>query len=181
MTRWCLPLVAAAALLWPCRPVRAQEESTPQADSNEVVPGTLDSLGDTARAEPRKSPGTAVLLSLLLPGGGQVYAGQWWRAAIIAPAEVTLGYLSWREHREVVRWDALRRSDALIEDARSEYHRHRDRRAALLWWTGAVLAFSMADAYVSALMYRFEEQMAFPVEQAWLKLGPGRVGIEVGF
>lgn len=122
---------------------------------------------------PAKSTGTAVLLSFLLPGGGQVYTGNWWKAALIAPAEVTLGYFSIKEH--------LSASDYLsqfnlhhVQSDSVNYVRHRDTRTALLWWTGAVLAFSMADAYVSAQMYGFDREMR-------LALGPMRAGIAMEF
>ena len=115
---------------------------------------------DTVRPyRPAKSTGTAVLLSLLLPGGGQVYTGNWWKAALIAPAEVTLGYLSFRY---------------LAEKDSASYARHRDTRTALLWWTGAVVAFSMADAYVSAQMYGFDREMR-------LTIGPMSAGVATEF
>jgi hypothetical protein len=119
-----------------------------------------------SRYRPAKSAGTAVLLSFLLPGGGQVYTGNWWKAAAIAPAEATLGYFSVREH--VVATNALHKGDS------TAYAQYRDRRTVLVWWTGAVLAFSMADAYVSAQMYGFDREMS-------LSLGPMRAGITVGF
>ena len=113
---------------------------------------------------PGRSPGTAVLLSALLPGGGQVYTGNWWRAAVIAPAEVTLGYFAYKAHMDASA--ALGRGD-------STYIGLRDRRTALLWWTGAVIVLSMTDAYVSAQMFGFDREMS-------LALGPGRVGIRMG-
>jgi hypothetical protein len=140
------------------------------------IPGTLkppvepadstfgvDTIG---RYRPAKSTGTAVLLSFLLPGGGQVYSGDWWKAALIAPVEVSLGYLSVKEH--------MAATNALNSGDTTGYVLHRDRRTVLLWWTGAVTAFSMADAYVSAQMYGFDREMH-------LTLGPLRAGIAVEF
>ena len=115
---------------------------------------------------PAKSTGTAVLLSFLLPGGGQVYTGNWWKAALTVPAEVTLGYFSVKEH--------LAATKALNSGDTTGYVLHRDRRTAFLWWTGAVVAFSMADAYVSAQMYGFDREMR-------LALGPMRAGIAMEF
>jgi hypothetical protein len=143
-----------------------------------------DSAADTLKSAPpdsvlpypTKSPGTAVLLSLLIPAGGQVYTHNYWKVPIIAPAELVLGYLSYREHTGAV--DALTRGDSL------DYVFHRDRRSTFLWFTGATIAFSMADAYVSARMFGFREQMR-------LSLGgtppgpagaPGiRLGVEMAF
>ncbi len=132
-----------------------------------LAPHDSTTGADTAvRYRPAKSTGTAVLLSFLLPGGGQVYTGNWWKAALIAPAELTLGYFSLREHFAAT--DAWRKNDTV------GYGQHRDRSTALLWWTGAVLAFSMADAYVSAQMYGFDREMR-------LAIGPVRAGVTMRF
>ncbi len=114
-----------------------------------ATPGSTLRADTVVQYRPARSTGNAVLLSLLLPGGGQVYTGNWWKAALIAPGELTLAYLSYRE-----------------QDA--------GRRTALLWWTGAVIAFSMADAYVSAQMYGFDREMR-------LTVGPLRAGIAMEF
>jgi hypothetical protein len=117
----------------------------------------------TARPQLRtKSPGTAVLLSLFIPGGGQAYVGQWWKTALIAPAEAALGYCSYRAHLDA--------SAALGRQDTAAYVAARDKRATFLWLTGATIAFSMADAYVSAKFYGFDREMQ-------LSAGPGRVGI----
>jgi hypothetical protein len=144
--------------------VLAQPPDTlkPQLDA----PDSMHKVDTVSTYRPAMSTGTAVLLSFLLPGGGQVYTGNWWKAALIAPAELTLGYFSVREHMAATK--ALNSADT------TGYVLHRDRRTALLWWTGAVLAFSMADAYVSAQMYGFDREMR-------LALGPMRAGIAMEF
>ena len=133
---------------------------TPDTLKPQLEPADSTSSADTVvHYHPAKSTGTAVLLSFLLPGGGQVYTGNWWKAALIAPAEVTLGYFSFKY---------------VTEKDSASYVRHRDTRTALLWWTGAVVAFSMADAYVSAQMYGFNREIR-------LALGPMRAGIAMEF
>ena len=47
----------------------------------------------------------------------------------------------------------------------------RNRRNNLLWWTGAVWAFTIADAYVSASMYGFKEEQRFEAEVTPLGIG----------
>lgn len=131
------------------------------------IPGDAAPVSDTIRPyRPAKSPGTSVLLSLLLPGGGQVYTGNWWKAAVIVPAEVTLGGLSLREH--------LSATESLNKGDTAGYTIHSSARTTFLWWTGAVVAFSMADAYVSAQMYGFDREIRFTV-------GPARAGVAMGF
>jgi hypothetical protein len=140
---------------------------TPDTLEPQLEPPDSTSSADTVgHYRPPKSTGTAVLLSFLLPGGGQVYTGNWWKAALIAPAEVTLGYFSVKEHLAAT--DASRGNDT------AGYVQHRDRRTVFLWWTGAVVAFSMADAYVSAQMYGFDREVR-------LTLGPMRAGIAMEF
>ncbi len=113
---------------------------------------------------PTKSPGMAVLLSFVIPGGGQVYTRNYWKAALIAPAEIGFGYLAYQEHIKVR--EALRVQDS------SGYYQHRERRTTFIWWSAAVVVFSMADAYVSAQMFGFDQQLR-------LDLAPNRLGIQL--
>jgi hypothetical protein len=162
---WRLPgSILLFALLLPGLAVA--QPAQPDSAARPVVPDSAPGAAkDSAPYRPAKSTGTAVLLSFLLPGGGQVYTGNWWKAALIAPAEVTLGYFVLREHAAT--------SEALSAGDSTGYVRHRDARTAFLWWTGAVVAFSMADAYVSAQMYGFDREIRFAI-------GPMRAGVSIG-
>ncbi|MEO0078361.1 MAG: DUF5683 domain-containing protein [candidate division WOR-3 bacterium] len=156
----------AAWLVLAVLPAAAFGQAQPQTPESTVArPQAVQAPASSMQRTPTKSPGTAVLLSLLIPGGGQLYTRRWWQAALIAPTEVTLGSLSFREH--------LRARAALAAGNEDEYVRHRDRRTVLLWWTGATLVFSMAHAYVSAQMYEFDRQMTF-------SLGPTSAGVRLG-
>jgi len=147
---------------------------TPDAPKPQLNPPDSTYRSDTVGPyRPARSTGTAVLLSFLLPGGGQVYTGNWWKAALIAPAEVTLGCFSIKEHMSASDYLSQFHLHHFQSDSEN-YALHRDRRTALLWWTGAVVAFSMADAYVSAQMYGFDREMR-------LTFGPMRAGIAMGF
>lgn len=170
-------LFAGAVLAQPARVGRGPIPVPEPAQPDTVLTAVPDSAAadtstvpDSAPEQPkavlaRKSPGKAVLLSALVPGGGQVYNGDWWKTLIIAPAELGLAYFAVQDHRSA--------GAALAAGDTSRYESLRDRRNALLWWTGAVVAFSMADAYVSAQMYAFDRQMTFA-------LGPARVGVALG-
>ncbi len=155
------------------------EGAAPVADS--AMPDSTPAQIEPQRSRVNKSPGTAVLLSALLPGGGQVYTGGYWKAGLIAPAELALGFFSIREHLDATR--------ALGDGREDDYVLHRDRRTTLLWWTGAVIAFSMADAYVSAQLYGFDDEMRFSqanfgprpsntISRLSLVIGPSRAGVE---
>ena len=160
--------VAFALLL--AGPAVAQPALPDSTAKPAVTDSAKSAAKDSVPYRPPKSTGTAVLLSFLLPGGGQVYTGNWWKAALIAPAELTLGYVTLRTHQNLM---AFLRNDAIIEHRDQEYYRRRGTRDALLWWTGAVIAFSMADAYVSAQMFGFDREMK-------LTIGPTRAGIAMG-
>lgn len=139
-------------------------------------PAPADSSGgqraDSSRAAPRRSPGLALALSLVLPGGGQVYTGNYWKAAIIAPVEVGLGYLALRQDRFARR--ALAAGDTVA------YNFNRDWRTTWLWWTGAVVVFSMADAYISAKMFGFDRETRLGGRPVALEFGPARAGLRLG-
>jgi Family of unknown function (DUF5683) len=149
------------------------------AQTPDTLRPPLNLPDSTSRADtvgiyrPAKSAGTAVLLSFLLPGGGQVYTGNWWKGALIAPAEVTLGYFSIKEHLSASGYLSQFNLHHLQSDSEN-YVLHRDRRTAFLWWTGAIVAFSMADAYVSAQMYGIDREMR-------LTIGPMQAGIAMAF
>uniref|UniRef100_A0A7C4CB96 DUF5683 domain-containing protein n=1 Tax=candidate division WOR-3 bacterium TaxID=2052148 RepID=A0A7C4CB96_UNCW3 len=132
-------------------------------------PPAPESLGrsqpvDSVRLLPQKDPGTAVLLSLLIPGGGQAYTANYWKVPFIAAAELGLAGLALREHGFCNRLLQMQPVDT------GAYRIHRDRRTAFLWWTAGVTVFSMADAYVSAQLFAFDRQLR-------LTAGPGRVGV----
>jgi hypothetical protein len=149
--------VLAVVLLAVTASAQTSADSLPRPDSllrPDTTTVTPQAQPETPKPSvPLKSPGRAVLLSLLLPGGGQVYTGEWWKTLIIAPAELGLGYFTYKTHLDASA--ALGRGDSTV------YLSLRDRRTALLWWTGAVIVFSMTDAYVSAQMYGFDREMQF--------------------
>lgn len=138
---------------------------TPAVDSL-GRPAARPQQADSISLIPRKNPGTAVLLSLLIPGGGQIYTGGYWKAPFIAAAEIGLAGLAIREHSFCNRLLQMQPVDTAV------YRIHRDRRTAFIWWAAGVTVFSMADAYVSAQLYAFDRQMR-------LAAGPDRLGIVI--
>ena len=121
------------------------------------VPAETAVKQDTTRhGPPARTPriGTAVLLSALIPGGGQFYAGYPWQGAIIGAAELTFAGLSVYEYRRG----------------------KTDLGNAFLWWTGFSIGFSMADAYVSTALFGFKEEQRLD-----LQVGPCRTGVAYRF
>jgi len=116
-----------------------------QADTLRASADTLKAVvGDTTEV-PAKSPAGAMLRSLAVPGWGQFYNGKYMQGALILGLETFFAAGAFVEHRNFVR------------EGRSWSSPHRERRNNFLIWLAGPVLFSMADAYVAAHLYRFDE------------------------
>lgn len=106
-----------------------------------------DSTAKDSSAVPRKSPLKAVFFSAVFPGGGQIYTRNYWRAVGLGTAEVSLAGAATYEV-----WRMNKASD------QAEIDRHFEKQRSLWWWAAGAWAFSLADAYVDAHLYKFDEQ-----------------------
>lgn len=84
-----------------------------------------------------------MFLSTLLPGGGQFYTENYLKGILIAGIEGTLTFYALKNH-----FDYKRTGNFDLKN----------RAINLLWWLALVKIFSVADAYVSANMFKFKEQ-----------------------
>ena len=112
----------------------------------------------------KKSPGTAVLLSAVLPGAGQVYTGRYWKVPIILGAG---GYFiaQWfrmNDHYKdaqgkfrlsVENGVSKGTGDAQLLYERDFYHDERDRFA---FYAALTYLLNLVDAYVGASLYNFD-------------------------
>lgn len=103
-----------------------------------------------------------MLLSALIPGGGQFYCHSYIKGGLYAAGELGIAGVTVYEDQVMRRAFRARQPDTLSLQ---------NRRNSLLWWTGAVWAFTIADAYVSASMYGFREEQRFEAEVAPLGIG----------
>lgn len=160
-------------------PATAQLESAGQERVPTSLPDPATVSADTATTGSAKHAGksvrTAMLLSTFIPGGGQFYNESYWKGGLIAAAELTLASLAVREHllmKDVERmWseevpDSIKRPK--IDTLSWEY---RDRRNIWAFFTGVVVAFSVADAYVDANMFGFKESQRLTIGPAGKGLG----------
>lgn len=110
-------------------------------------------------AVPRRSPALAVALSGVFPGGGQIYTAQYLKAAAFAAG---LGYIGYRYRKE----------DLAAKASTSDYEwwNHDAYRRDYKWWFIGVWLVSMADAYVDAHLYKFDDQTEPDLS---LRAGPG--------
>ncbi len=124
---------------------------------------------------PSISSAGAILMTPVFPGWGQLYTRNSWRAA------TTWGIISWY-------WSQMLRNDRLAE-RRQDWARHlpedsitrglygdviKENRELVLdyaWWSAGGLLIACLDAYVGALLYRFDED-AVKVPNDWHLLEP---------
>ncbi|MDZ7724683.1 MAG: DUF5683 domain-containing protein [candidate division KSB1 bacterium] len=102
----------------------------------------LEADTDSSRS---KDPRGAMLRSAIVPGWGQFYNGKWLKGTIIAGAQV--GLIT----NAVVLHQYMKQADS--ESERDFYW---DNRNLSLWWLGASVLYSMADAYVDAHLSDFD-------------------------
>lgn len=133
--------------MWACGAVA--QEAQPQPVPN-LLPNKAEQ--DTTF---NKSPRGAMLRSIFVPGWGQFYNGKWLKGLLIAGAE--LGLIT----NAVVlnKWA----NEATTDE---EYYFYIDNRNLSFWLLGATILYSMADAYVDAHLFQFDESpdLAFYIQ-----------------
>jgi hypothetical protein len=160
--------IAWLALLVFLPAISAFSQGTPArvsgADTTQVrsVPRLIGGTADTLRigALPKKSTGTAMLLSGILPGAGQFYNGSYWKVPIV------LGFglyfvSSWldnnrryQDYAEKYNASILKNpaGDPIILNVREFYKGQRD---SFTWYFFLLYLINIADAYVDASLYDF--------------------------
>jgi len=167
MTRRWVPWLAVLLLL-PGTAARPQgtPARVPGTDTMQVRPspaprligGTPDSLHSSTL--PKKSPGTAMLLSAILPGAGQFYNTSYWKVPVV------LGFglyfvSSWLDNNR--RYEDYREKygasilinpsgDPILLSVREFYKAQRD---SFSWYYFLLYFINIADAYVDASLYDF--------------------------
>lgn len=131
----------------------------------------------------QKSPTTAVLLSFALPGIGQLYNEDYWKAPIFIGASGVLIYLIVDNHSSYVDAEELWQSSKSdggnssltnLYYTRKEYYR--DNRDLSAFYLLGVYVVAAVDAYVGAHMYDFNVDDEFSVG-IYPAIGPESAGI----
>ncbi|ROL61127.1 hypothetical protein D9V86_07390 [Bacteroidetes/Chlorobi group bacterium ChocPot_Mid] len=106
-----------------------------------------------------KSPTTAVLLSLLLPGAGQLYNESYWKAPLFLGATGVLTYLILDNHNkysdEQNKYDKMSASDPNRSQSKVIKEYYRDQRDQDIFYLSGVYIFAAVDAYVGAHLFDF--------------------------
>jgi hypothetical protein len=142
---------------------------------------------DTTRRQPPTEPkgfdrpSWVMLRSLAFPGWGQAHNHAWTKAAAIAGVESFFIVRLVADQNDLNRLNTdiehAASNPALQQDLVDEYNTRSDRFIGHQWWLGALLAYSMLDAYIDAHFRNFridlEDDPALPPEErraAGLKL-----------
>ncbi|MFM8770870.1 MAG: DUF5683 domain-containing protein [Candidatus Kapaibacterium sp.] len=123
-----------------------------------------DSSAQAMKAErPTRSTTTAVVCSLVLPGLGQVYTGNYWKAPLFAGIAATSAVMFFRNNADystaAAEYDAAIATGAnatmtnLLLRRREAFRDNRDLSGVVFFITYALAA---VDAYVAAELYSFD-------------------------
>lgn len=119
---------------------------------------------DTVVAAPPavKSPGTAVLLSALLPGAGQAYNESYWKVPVVLGFGVYFG-IEWADNNRQYKSYSDQYAASITPDTPSgdqellalrEYYR--DNRDSFTWYLLILYLVNLVDAYVDASLFGFD-------------------------
>ena len=132
----------------------AAGEDTVRTDSTHVLRPMIDA----------KSPGTAVLLSAILPGAGQVYTGRYWKVPIV------LGFTGYFVYEVIKQNNNYKSAQGKYTEsvnngenngqgnAQWQYERdfYRDERDRFGFYFLLAYLLNMVDAYVDASLFGFD-------------------------
>jgi hypothetical protein len=158
-------------LLWPASAAAQEGTALDSSLIRSLPPGFMDTLAPPAPLSTRglKSPGGAMLRALALPGWGQYYTGHWVRGGLATVLETVFFTTAAIKYRDYSRQkDRLRSLEAengpdwpvddpqrlVLNQGIKNVHRG---AADFLAYGTATLVLSLVDSYVSAHLYRFEE------------------------
>lgn len=125
-------------------------------------------------------PTKALLLSAVIPGGGQLYNHAWVKAGVVIGVQ---GYLiSSAIHHDAklkdYRSKAANSSDPMqISHYKQQELQYRDRFNNDVWWIGITAALSMIDAFVDAHLEDFDSNK----QELRLRFTGSTVGLEYHF
>jgi hypothetical protein len=110
----------------------------------------------------KKSPLTAVLLSAVLPGAGQIYNQSYWKAPIIMGLVGYFGYEYFRQNNLYKDYrDRYNESQTEINpegdpELKSLREFYRNQRDNFVWYFMIVYVINLADAYIDAHLFDFD-------------------------
>jgi Family of unknown function (DUF5683) len=159
--------------------VLARPDSVLRADSTGRIKG------------PTKSTATAMLLSAVFPGGGQLYNQSYWKVPIVAGLGVYFIsellndnrlYKDYRSQYDASITAQLPSGNPRLLSLRDFYH---DERDTFGWYFLILYVINIADAYVDASLFDFDVGSDLSLRvmpEAWTPAAPGpRLALRLQF
>ncbi len=97
-----------------------------------------------------------MLLTTIIPGGGQFYTERYVKGIIIGGAQ---SYLIYKEVQIQLKINELEREAILSTEQQALLDGKLDERREIGWWMALVWATGILDAYVDAQLYGFESEL----------------------
>ena len=98
-----------------------------------------------------------MLLTTIIPGGGQFYTERYLKGIIIGGAQ---SYLIYRGVQTQLRLNELGREINLSPEEQEEKQSLTGKRREIAWWMALVWTIGILDAYVDAQLYDFESNVS---------------------
>lgn len=108
-----------------------------------------------------KSAKTAMLLTTIIPGGGQFYTERYVKGLIIGGAQSYLIYKGVQTHLNINELEReIDQIQANQEEKQTLLEKKRAQRREIGWWMALAWTIGILDAYVDAQLYGFESELS---------------------
>ncbi|MBN2542124.1 hypothetical protein JXI42_04600 [bacterium] len=139
----------------------------------EFIIDEKDSLIELESTRFKPNPTASLILSLAVPGGGQIYNRKYVKGACLILIESYLIYAIY--DNQTIASDLLDLRDELDPESfeyayyKGKFEKHIDARNDNIWLYIGVKLFSVVDAFVDAHLYTFDEEMneKFTLDLTW--------------
>ena len=139
-------------------------EDTPEPNESAMTIEPIDTWDTGVNAT------SAVLMTPLFPGWGQLYTENSWRAALAFGVEMFYWSNMLMRDRRAIRYKGFSQGFEVGTQERNYYDalatENWEQVRDFAWWSGGVLLIIALDAYVGAHLFQFEEN-AVPVPNDW--------------
>ena len=156
----------------------AESTAVGETTAAQVAPALSKRAQAAARKQKRAEPPYRVVLrSLFYPGWGQMCNKKPLKALAVFAAEGTILGMIYSESRAASRaYDKhLEEPDgARAAELYADYERHFERQETFTWWAAGLVLLSLADAYVDAHLYTFEDEFGEPEGGGGKQGGPDK-------
>lgn len=166
--RWSVVLVAAALGIPAPAQVPVRVDSAAATVHPDTARARTDTSGiriDSLSRSPYKSPLLAMGLSALLPGGGQLYNGSYWKVPVVVGLggyflyqlfDLQRQYASYRDQYRAGLANPASVDPLVLERILAIREFYKDERDRFGWYFLILYVINIADAYVDASLFGFD-------------------------